>query len=208
MLLFWFAYTFLYATALWTHLDAPGTMYINSVTARFGRPAIEASHFILSAGLPLANIPIDTANSTSTPIPIEIPAPAPTPTTPAPTSTRIPIPNTIIFPASPLPTARLRHKALPLCYDGLHDDLTLAAGTATRTVTGITTDLIVNGPGLITRYLLITSALASALVTYLVHSRVCLAVACILGLVCISRVLSVMRRAAFKAAAARTRVCI
>ena len=179
MLLFWVAYTFLYTTALWSRLDAPGAPYINSVTARLGHP------------------------TSPTPILIEIPAP-----TLIPTSTRIPVPDTIIFPASPLPTARLCHKALPLCYDGLNDNLASATGPATRTATGTSTDLIANGPGLITRYLLVTSALAAALATHLVHSSSYLVVICILGLVCLSRVLFAMRRIAFESTATRIQVSI
>ena len=203
MLLFWVAYTFLYATALWSHLDAPGALYINSITARLGRPAIDASHFLLSAGLPLTNIPTTSPSPIPTPILIETPAP-----TPIPTSTRIPVPDTIIFPASPLPTARLRHKALPLCYDGLNDDLASVTGPATRTVTGTSSDLIVDGPGLITYYLLVLSALATALANHLVHSPACPAIVWILGLVCLSQVLFVMRRAAFESAAGRIQVSI
>ena len=179
MLLFWIAYTFLYTTALWSHLDAPGASYISSVTAHLGLP------------------------TSPSPIPIEVPAP-----TLIPTSTRIPVPDTIIFPASPLPTARLRHKALPLCYGGLEDDLASATGPATRTATGTSTDLIVNGPGLITRYLVVTSALAAALATQLVHSSPCLGAICILGLVCLSRVLFMMRRVAFESTATRVQVSI
>jgi hypothetical protein len=197
MLLFWVAYTFLYATALWSHLDAPGALHINSVTARLGRPAMEVSHFLLSAGLPLANIPAAPTNLT--PILTEVPIPV---------STRISVPDTIIFPASPLPTAHLRHKALPLCYNGLNDDSTSATEPATRTATGTSTDLTVNGPGLITRYFLVTLTLATALTTRLVYSSACPAVICILGLVCLSRVLFVMRRTAFQSAAARIQVNI
>ena len=203
MLLFWVACTFMYATALWSHLDAPGASYIGLVTARLGRPAMDVSHFLPSTGLPLPNIPIAPTNLTSTLILIEIPAP-----TPIPTSTHILVPNTIIFPASPLPTAHLRHKALPFCYDGLNDYLASAFGPATQTAAGTATNLIINGPGLTTRYLLVTSALAMALATHLVHSPACPAVICILGLVCLSWALFAMRRAAFKAAAARTRVSI
>lgn len=177
MLLFWVAYTFLYATAFWSRLDAPGASYINSVTARLGRPTS----------------------------PIPIPSEAPTL---IPTSTRIPVPDTIIFPASPLPTARLRHKALPLCYGGLDDDLASATGPATRTATGTSTDLIANGPGLMTRYLLVTSALAAALATHLVHSSPYIMIICILGLVCLSWFLFVMRRVAFESTATRIQVSI
>ena len=175
MLLFWVAYTYLYTTALWSRLDAPGALYINSVTARLGHPTS--------------------------------PTPIPAPTF-IPTSTRIPVPDTVIFPASPLPTARLRHKALPLCYGGLEDDLASATGPATRTATGTSTDLIVNGPGLITRYLVVTSALAAALATQLAHSSPCLGAICILGLVCLSRVLLMMRRVAFESTATRVQVSI
>jgi len=193
MLLLWVAYTFLYATALWSHLDTPGALYIDSVTTRLGRPVIDVSYFLLSVGLPLTDIPTTPINSTPTPIP---------------TSTRIPVPDTIIFPASPLPTAYIRHKALPLCYDGLNDDSTSATRPATRTAIRTSTDLTVDGPGLITRYLLVTSAIATALATHLVRSPACPAVIGIIGLVCLSRVLFVMRRVAFKSAAARIQVSI
>jgi hypothetical protein len=204
MHLFWIAYTFLYVAALWSHLDAPGASYANSVTARLGLPTSDISHFLLSAGLPLVNIPITPTNSTPAPILIEILAPSPT----APTSTHTPVPDTILFPASPLPTARLRHKALPLCYDGLHDDSVLTTKPATRTVTGTSTDLIVDSPGLIVRYLLVTSALATILGAQLIRSPAFPAAICILGLVCLSRILFAMRRAAFKAAAPLTQVSV
>jgi len=201
MLLFWAAYALLYATALqWSHLNALGSSYIRSIPVRLGRrPAIEASRFFLSAGLPLAN-------TSATPISIEIPSSTPTSTPPAPTSSRIPIPGTIIFPASPLPTARLPHQALPLCYDGLHDDMPPTVGS--RTVTGITTDLIADGPGLFMRYFLVTSTLASTLIDNLVRSPACCALICVLALVWVSCVLFVMRRGAFKAAAGCTRVSV
>ncbi|KAF9652731.1 hypothetical protein BDM02DRAFT_3183416 [Thelephora ganbajun] len=194
MLLFWTVYTFLYTAALWSHLSGPGSRYIHSTSTRIGRPAVDISHFLLSAGFPLANIPA-TPTFNYAPTPIEIPAPTPTPT-----STRIPVPNTILFPASPLPTATLRHRALPLCYDGLHDDLPLVTGT--RTVTGTTADLIVDGPGLLMRCLLVSLALASTLADYLVHIPVpSPALAWILGLVFLSRALSTMKRAAFRVVA-------
>lgn len=204
MHLFWLAYTFLYATALWSHLGAPGASYTNPVTARLGLPIMDISHFILSAGLPLVNIPSTPTNSTPTPTLIEIVAPTPIPT--APTSTRIPVPDTILFPASPLPTARLRHRALPLCYDGLHDDSVSTTKPATRTVTGTSTDLIVDSPGLIIHHFLVTLALATILGAKLIHSPTFHAAICILGLVCLSRIFFVMRRAAFKAAASRKQV--
>lgn len=206
MHLFWLAYTFLYATALWSHLGALGASYTNSVTARLGLPTLDISHFLLSAGLPLVNIPATSTNSAPTPILIEILAPTPIPT--APTSTRTPVPNTILFPASPLPTARLRHKALPLCYDGLHNDSVLTAKPATRTVTVTSTDLVVDSPGLIIRYLLVTSALATILGTRLIHSPTLLAAVCVLGLACLSRIVFATKRAAFKSAASRTHVSV
>lgn len=195
MLLFWVAYTFLYATTLWSHLNAPGSSYTSSA-------------FLLSAGLPLVNTPTYTTFN-STPVLFEIPAPIPTPIIPTPTSIRILIPDTIIFPVAPLPTARLRHQALPLCYDGLHDDSPSVPRSPTRTVTGITTDLIVDGPGLLMRYLLVSLALASTLTNRLVRIPVIgHMLIWIPALVSTSWVFYAMRRVAFNAAAARARVSI
>lgn len=126
--------------------------------------------------------------------------PVPAPPIVFPTSSRIPVPDTIIFPASPLPTARLLHKALPLCYDGLHDDLPLVAGT--RTATGTTAELVADSPGLCMRHLLAASVLASTLA----RSTLGLAIICISGLVCASRILFVVRRTVFEVAASPSRV--
>lgn len=126
--------------------------------------------------------------SASTPVPI-LPVIVPI-------SSRVPIPDTIIFPASPLPTARLLHKALPLCYDGLHDDLPPVAGT--RTATGTTPELTVDSHGLCMRYLLVASVFVSFLAHRLAQSTVGLALTCVSGMICASWILFVVRRTAFK----------
>ena len=205
MILFWMAYTLLYSTVFWAHLDAPGASYIRSTSARVGLPAIDVSHILVSAGFPLANLAV-TPTADDSIVFSEIPSPTATPT---PTSTPIAIPNTIIFPASPLPTATLPHQALPQCYDGLHDSSSpLDSRPPTRTATGTTTALIAS-PGLFVRYLLISLALASALANNLARTPTLgYALVCIPGLVCVSWVLVAVRRASFKATAPRARVSL
>ena len=142
-------------------------------------------------------IPALTETSASAPIPI------PTPPIIVPISPRIPIPDTIIFPASPLPTARLLHKALPLCHDGLHDELPRFAGTRTSRAK---TESVVNSPSLRMRHPLVALNLASALGHSLTHGIVGLALVFVSGLVCASWVLFMVRRTVFVVAAPHSRV--